>query len=629
MTKANHEAKEIKIPFNKLQLDPLNVRKKVDQNGIVALAANIEAQGILQNLIIRPAKKRGHYLVTGGGRRYRAVEHLIKEGVLTEEFEISCQVRTEQEATEISLAENVMREAMDPADQFKAFKALADEGAITEDIAKRFGTTDVIVIKRLKLARVSPVLFELYELGEMELSQLQAFTVSDDHIEQERVWNNLPQYYRSGRDIRKALTDGKIPAIDKRIKFLGGLDVLQEAGAVVVRDLFADQDGGYVEDVALVEKLIAEKIDAASIEIAAEGWKWVRYQPEIDYSEMQAYGRSYPEPQELSDAVENELRQLENESDDAAVRWEETDAEEDRIAHQTLETAIDELKAKYPPLYSDEQKAICGVIITIGWNGDLSVERGLVAPQDKKMQNAACAANGETVKEAPVHSKALITELTARKTAALRMELATNPQVALAVAVHAMAIKWLYDFGAARDNGSAEISLDSACLESQIKDAGQCVTLDAIEATREAWKQTVPINPAELLDWCLSQPQATLLDLQAFLVAQSINAIDQGDGYNKSGVEHGDRIGEALGVDINDHFQPTAENYFSRVKLDVIHANLVKACGEAIAAPVLKMKKKEAAAYAAEKVAGTGWVPEFMHFTDQAPVSDEVIEEAA
>ncbi|CTQ47581.1 ParB/RepB/Spo0J family partition protein [Roseibium aggregatum] len=629
MTKTKATTNEIKVPFKELALDPKNVRKKVDLNGIQSLAANIAVNGVLQNLIVRPAEKRGHYLVTGGGRRYRAVEHLINEGTFTADYELSCQVRTEAEATELSLAENVMREAMDASAEFRAFKTLADDGKTAAEIATRFGTTELIVTKRLKLARVSPVLFELFEQGDMELSQLQAFTVSDDHEAQERVWNALPPYYRNGQDIRRALTDGKIAASDKRIKFLGGLDAVREAGGTVICDLFSDRDGGYVEDAALVEKLVAEKIDAVSIKIAAEGWKWIRYQAEMDYSAMQSFGREYPKQPEFSDEDQAELERLEKAGDEAAARYNESGDEEDRLAYEAADQAIEDLQARYAPEFSDEQKAVCGTILSIGYQGDLRIERGLIDPADQKAKAAACVTGSEEVAETATHSKALIAELTARKTAVLRMELAKYPDIALAVAVHSMAIKTLYDFGAARDNGTVEISLDSSCLESQIKDAGQCDVLNALERQRESWKSVLQLDPVDLWDWCLDVSQKTLLDLQAFCVAQTVNAIDHGEGYNKTGIDHGDRIGTALGTDITAHFQPTAGNYFSRVKLDIIHASLVEACGEEAAAPVRKMKKKEAAAYADDKVAGTGWVPSLMTFVDESPVLEEGINEAA
>ncbi|MCQ8811537.1 chromosome partitioning protein ParB, partial [Escherichia coli] len=61
-------------------------------------------------------------------------------------------------ATEDSMAENAMREALHPLDQFRAFKALADAGMPPADIAARFFVTETIVRQRLRLAGISPVL---------------------------------------------------------------------------------------------------------------------------------------------------------------------------------------------------------------------------------------------------------------------------------------------------------------------------------------------------------------------------------------------------------------------------------------------------------------------------------------
>ena len=98
-----------------------------------------------------------------------------------------------------------MREAMHPADQFDAFKKLADEGKGEEEIAARFGVTPQVVRQRLKLAVVSPKLLALYRKAEITLDCLMAFTVSDDHKQQEKVWKALPDYAR-GRNPAKSAT---------------------------------------------------------------------------------------------------------------------------------------------------------------------------------------------------------------------------------------------------------------------------------------------------------------------------------------------------------------------------------------------------------------------------------------
>jgi len=78
--------------------------------------------------------------------------------------------------------------AMHPADQFDAFRSLVDEGMGVEEIAARFGVTATTVRQRFKLANVAPRLFELYRADEINLDQLMALAVTDDHAAQERVW---------------------------------------------------------------------------------------------------------------------------------------------------------------------------------------------------------------------------------------------------------------------------------------------------------------------------------------------------------------------------------------------------------------------------------------------------------
>ncbi|MTH94746.1 hypothetical protein E1297_01740 [Roseibium sp. RKSG952] len=134
--------------------------------------------------------------------------------------------------------------------------------------------------------------------------------------------------------------------------------------------------------------------------------------------------------------------------------------------------------------------------------------------------------------------------------------------------------------------------------------------LAAIQQQHDSWLKIVPGNPAELWKWCLDQSQDRLLSLQAFLVAQSVNAVDFGDSYNKSGIEHGKLLGQTLNVDMSAYFKPTPDNYFKRLKLDGIRQIVSDVCGAEIAQPIAGMSKKEAAAYAQKKINGMNWIPE-------------------
>ena len=110
------------IPLNKLIPSPANARKIGTGIAIEELAASIAAHELLQNLQVRPARaKPGKFEVTVGGRRLAALRLLVKEKKLAKDADIPCNLRDDNDAGETSLAENIMREPMHPADQFDAF----------------------------------------------------------------------------------------------------------------------------------------------------------------------------------------------------------------------------------------------------------------------------------------------------------------------------------------------------------------------------------------------------------------------------------------------------------------------------------------------------------------------------
>jgi ParB family chromosome partitioning protein len=199
------------IPLSRLAPCPANVRKTGRKTGIEGLAASIIAHGLLQNLQVRPSADES-FEVVARGRRFDALKLLAKQKKIAPDYPVPCDVRDGSAATEISLAENEMREAMHPADQFEAFKKLADEGKGEEEIAARFGVTPQVVRQRLKLAVISPKLIAAYRKEDMTLDCLMAFTVSDDHKQQEKVWTSLPDYARERPGhIRNLLTESTFP----------------------------------------------------------------------------------------------------------------------------------------------------------------------------------------------------------------------------------------------------------------------------------------------------------------------------------------------------------------------------------------------------------------------------------
>ncbi|CAO3432364.1 putative plasmid stabilization protein [Azospirillum argentinense] len=263
------------IPFNKLVLSQANVRKVKAGVSIEELAEDIARRTLLHSLAVRPVldaegAETGVFEVPVGGRRFRALELLVKQKRMSKTQPVLCVVRTAGLAEEDSLAENVQRAPLHPLDQFRAFQTLREAGLGEEEIAARFFVAPGVVKQRLKLAAVAPALLDAYAEDRMTLEQLMAFTVSGDHARQEQVWEALSRAYsREPYQIRRLLTEGAVRASDKRALFVG-VEAYEAAGGAVMRDLFQHDDGGWLQDPALLDRLVAEKLEAEAAAVRAE-----------------------------------------------------------------------------------------------------------------------------------------------------------------------------------------------------------------------------------------------------------------------------------------------------------------------------------------------------------------------
>jgi ParB family transcriptional regulator, chromosome partitioning protein len=266
----------ISIPLNKLVRSPRNVRKTGGER-FEDLTASILAHGLLHNLTVieqlsQKGTSTGKYEVIAGARRFAALQHLAREKKLSKTFDVPCKVVEASVALEASLAENTIRVAMHPADQFVAFQSLAESGLSVDEVAARFGVTPLFVRQRLKLANVAPRFIEAYRAGEILLEQLEALAITDDHEAQERVWESTKQEWeRSAHNLRRLLTEKQVSASDERVQFVG-IQAYVDAGGILQRDLFDDENEGYLNDPALLDRLVKERCEKLVEDLLAQGW---------------------------------------------------------------------------------------------------------------------------------------------------------------------------------------------------------------------------------------------------------------------------------------------------------------------------------------------------------------------
>jgi ParB family chromosome partitioning protein len=597
------------IPLNKLTASSRNLRRTNPAEGVEELAASIRAHGLLQNLTVIPgvkAKAKGNFEVIAGGRRLAALKLLAKEKKLAKDAPIPCAVLADGIAEEISLAENAMQCPMHPADQFEAFHALnRDHGMAAEDIAARFGVTPAVVRQRLKLAAVSPKLIALYRDEEMNLDQLTAFAICDDHARQERVWNDLPDWKRNRESILTALTEENVAATDPRAVFVG-ITAYEQAGGGILRDLFDPDQGGFLTDAELLNRLAREKLDAAAAPVRAEGWKWVETMVEYDYEAVSDLRRVWPEYAELDEQGFARLEEIIAEHDEIAMS--EADDEESMAELARLEAEIEKLRG--PEQYRPEDIAVAGAILFIDRDGELAVARGHVRHGDQSAAGNAtdgedAPATPDTPKAPPVLPEKLVAELTAYRTAGLQDALARSPEVALIAVVHAMALQAFFPY--VRDGSALELRTDGPYLRRYAENIEADPVGVRLAERHAAWAERRPREPEYLWDFVTQLPHEERLALLAYCASRAVNAVEEKGSTSRAVV--GDMLAKALGFDMASIWQPTVANYLGRISKD----RILEAVREGVspqAAKSLENMKKQPMAEAAEKVlSGTGWLP--------------------
>lgn len=587
----------ISIPLNKLVPWSGNVRKTGSANGIDELTASIATHGLLQSLVVRKGKG-GKYEVIAGRRRYLALKSLADSKVIAKNHAVACTIASaEMEATELSLAENVIRAPMHPADQFEAFRDIIEAGASTGDVAARFGIQESLVTRRLKLGRLSPVILEAYRSGEIALEQAEAFTLTDDRDMQERIFAELPEWQRHASAIRRLLTQDEVPATDKRVRFVG-LAAYEGAGGAIRRDLFDDGCAGYLADVDLLDRLVAEKLASVEAEVAGEGWAWVEVVPDLDYGTLSTFSRMYPEEAFANEADQAEHERLSAEYDSLV---DEDDADTDRLDEIEQRMEAIETVQQWPA----ETIAIAGAIVALDHDGDIRIERGLVRKGDAPKRKR------EDAKSNPAALPAsLVADLTAQKSAAMGAELIRQPDVALAAVVHALTLKAMYQYPDAAS--CLQLSMQMPHLHRLVAKPEQSPSLGRIEEERSALAALLPENPSELWDWCLERTREELLRLLAFIAASTVDAVQsKAESADADRLMHGAKLAQALSLDMRAWFVPGAENYFGRLNRTGILAAIDEAQG-AHAPALEKLKKSELAARAEGLVANTGWLPALM-----------------
>ena len=649
------------IPFNKLMLSQTNVRHVKAGISIEELAEDIARRTLLQSLNVRPVvdaegQETGMFEVPAGGRRFRALELLVKQKRMAKTQPVPCVVRTDGIGEEDSLAENVQRVALHPLDQFRAFQTLRDKGLSEEDIAARFFVNPTVVKQRLRLAAVSDKLLDVYAEDGMTLEQLMAFTVTNDQARQEQIWESLAHgYNKEPYFIRRQLTEGAVRASDRRARFVG-IDAYEAAGGVIMRDLFQHDDGGWLQDPALVDRLVTGKLQSEAEALRAEGWKWIAIASDFPYGHTAGLRRLSGETVDLTEEESAALAALRAEYGANEAHYAEADELPDEIDQRQgeIETAMAVFESR-PVRYDPAEIARAGIFISIDNGGALRIERGFVRPEDEAPAEPIEGADGESpvahgsngaVKRAVITtggapagaeteppdeddairplSDRRVTELTAHRTLALRDAVAGEPHVAFQAVLHVLCVNAFYRYAS---NSCLEITAKHSVFSTQAPGLAETASAKAIEARHAQWAKRLPEKPADLWDALTELDGQAQAELFAHCASLTVNVVKEPWNRRPDAFLHGDQLARAVRLDmVAAGWTPTADNYLGRVPKARILEAVREAKGDHSAQLIDHLKKTDMAREAEQLLAGTGWLPEPLRLAEigvEAPTEAE------
>ena len=619
------------IPFSKLFVSAANVRVvSPTVEADAKLMASILADGVLQNLAV-VARDDG-YEVIAGGRRFAAVGKLVESGKLESSYEIPCLEKDAADATAVSLAENICREDMHPADVFMAYRALKDQGISEKEIAKKFGDSAQAVKKLLRLSSVAPELVAAFRAGEMDLDLIMAFTVSTDTKAQLACWQEVSRGNPNPRQVRRMLLQSDVDVNDSRVKFVT-VKAYKAAGGKIATDLFEENE--YVLDEELLDSLVEKKLGDASAELVAAGWKWVEVETGGDddlslYSFKRIEVERVNPPAELVEELaqaEKDLQLLNDED------WSPTYNDREYALEQRILVLTNRLDGYCE--FTPEQMAGSGCLVSYSEEGELLVYRGYMNHEDRvaaagslddddgdddnddeDYDGDADDEDSDDENESPVvapvveedptkYSQALVMDMNNYYRQGLRAELAKHEALAYDLLVFTLADQLL---GNGRSWESAlDIRPQATNLTGvDIGETGAAASLElALNSLDLSWVE-IKNSAKRFEEFCLLSSEKKSAIMTYCVAITSLGEPKKTRSKVLAVVE------EKTNFTLKKYWQPTAANFFSRIDKTALLSIGCELTDAEFEKKQTKAKKSELADYMEKMPEVQGWLPKYL-----------------
>ena len=601
------QTEELSVSLASLIKSPLNVRTvPYSAESVSELAESIKGVGLLQNLVVHalPGDRHG---VAAGGRRLAALNMLAERGILPADWPVRVKVIPQELATAASMTENGHRRDMHPAEQIAGFRAMAQEGKTPAQIGDLLGYSPRHVQRMLKLADLAPVILDALAEDRITTEHCQALALENDTARQVQVFEAACQSGWGGKPevqtIRRLVTESEVAvAGNSKFRFVGADAFSPDE---LRTDLFSDDEGGYVDCVALDAALL-EKLRAVAEHLReAEGWEWCagRMEPVGSCGEDAGTYRSLPEPEAvLTEAEEERLNELMARYDALENQCEESDLLE---AEMKLMRCMAKVRAWTP-----EIRAGSGVVVS--WRyGNVCVQRGVqLRSEDDVADDADRTEQVQEKASVEEISLPLLTKMSSERTLAVQAALMQQPDKSLALLAWTLCLN-VFGSGAYSNPAKIRLECEHYALTSDAPSGKEGAAFMAMMAEKARLAALLPDGWARDMTTFLSLSQEVLLSLLSFCTACSIHGVQTRE-YGHTSRSPLDSLESAIGFHMRDWWQPTKANFFGHLKKPQIIDTLNDAGLSGAARDAEKMKKGDAAEHAEFHMKDNRWVPGWM-----------------
>ncbi|EOK0599056.1 ParB/RepB/Spo0J family partition protein [Escherichia coli] len=601
------QTEEVSVPLASLIKSPLNVRTvPYSAESVSELAESIKGVGLLQNLVVHtlPGDRYG---VAAGGRRLAALNMLAERGIIPADWPVRVKVIPQELATAASMTENGHRRDMHPAEQIAGFRAMAQEGKTPAQIGDLLGYSPRHVQRMLKLADLAPVILDALAEDRITTEHCQALALENDTARQVQVFEAACQSGWGGKPevqtIRRLVTESEVAvAGNSKFRFVGADAFSPDE---LRTDLFSDDEGGYVDCVALDAALLEKLQAVAEFLREAEGWEWCAGRIEsVGFCREDAGTyRNLPEPEAvLTEAEEEHLNELMARYDALENQCEESDL---LAAEMKLIDCMAKVRAWTP-----EMRAGSGVVVS--WRyGNVCIQRGVqLRSEDDVADDADRTEQGLESASVEEISLPLLTKLTSERTLAVQAALMQQPDKSLALLAWTLCLN-VFDSKAHSSPARIRLACEHYALTSDAPSGKEGAAFMALMAEHSRFAALLPEGWERDMTTFLSLSQEVLLSLLSFCTACSLNGVQTRECCHTSRSPL-DTLETAIGFHMRDWWQPTKANFFGHLKKPQIIAALNEAGLSGAARDAEKMKKGDAAEHAEFHMKDNRWVPGWM-----------------